>query len=315
MEKPLSVKDLDAIAMSHRMIAYEDIDGNPHPVSAGVTTFFALRNGGKTLAYADPWLPANFDRTLWLPERDRFVASALSASASTVFVMDAVGRSFTRLVDFDIQGDNPVLPYSYKRERRTGKKSTTRSLPGPDWVAQPMIPGKHTTHLTILQTGPTNADRELRVEGEGGYWKKSVDAKSWEFVTAKLPTPTLPWVTPGTPPQSPSQDVELIANEPWPGTRITLRNFNPHCAPAVLHVENGSEVLDLELPFRFSIFFGTDDERTLKGALLLPKGKSPWLSKLRLMAMGTDHLEVELHVSKREVRVTHLPAFDLTFAR
>ena len=47
-----------AFAMSHRKIPYEDLDGNPHPVTAGVTTVYALLEQGRRLSYADPWLPA-----------------------------------------------------------------------------------------------------------------------------------------------------------------------------------------------------------------------------------------------------------------
>lgn len=314
LQKPLSVKGLDAYAMSHRMIAYEDLDGNPHPVSAGVTTFFGLRDEGRTLGYADPWLPANFERSFCLPQRGRFIASALSASASTVFVMDSTGRSFTRLVDFDIHGDNPALPYSYAREKRSGKRAVIRTLPAPDWVEQPKIPGKHTTRITIAQTGPTNADRELRVEGDGGTWRKALEAKTWTFVTEVLPKTTLPWVKEGPAPSSANADVVLTAREPWPGTRITL-TFNPHCPPARLHVEAGKEVLDLELPFHFGLMFGTDEERTLEGALLLPQGHTPWLSKLRVLALGGEHLDVKLSVTKSEVRLTKLPLVDLTFPR
>lgn len=309
LQAPLSVKGLDAFAMSHRKIAYEDLDGNPHPVSAGVTTFYGLRGGGRTLAYADPWLPPNFERTLCLPERGRFIASALSASASTVFVMDASGRSFTRLVDFDIHGDNPALPYSYAREKRRGPKSAIRTLPAPDWLAQPAIPGQHTTRITIAQTGPTNVDRELRVEGEGGLWTKRLDAAEWKFVKEERET-SAPWVS-GAPPMSPPRDVVLLASNPWPGTRISLEDWNPDCEPARLHVESAGEVLSLALPFHDGLELGGRYE----GAILLPAGKTPWLSKLRVLALGRAHLDVKIEVTKEEVHLLKLPLIDLRFPR
>ena len=315
MQAPLSVKGLTAFAMSHRMIAYEDLDGNVHPVSAGVTTLYGLREQGRTLGYADPWLPANFERTVCLPDRGRFIASALSASASTLFVMDAAGRSFTRLIDFDIQGDNPALPYSYERAKRSGLHARVRTLPAPEWTAQPLIPGKHTTRITILQTGTTNADRELRVEGDGGLWTKRLDDATWTFTPRALTHSGLPFVTPGAPPLGPPGDLELTAKDPWPKTRLTLSRWNALCPPALLHVEAGAEVLDLELPFHFGLALGTDDDRSLHGALLLPKGKTPWLRKLRVLARGKDHLDVELTVTKDEVRLRKLPLLDLHFAR
>lgn len=303
----LSVKELDAFAMSHRKIAYEDLDGNVHPVSAGVTTLYALRGGGRTLAFADPWLPPNFERTLCLPQRGRFVASALSASASTVFVMDRSGRSFTRLVDFDIHGDNPALPYSYTREKRRGPKSAVRTLPAPDWVEQPAIPGRHTTRITILQTGPTNVHRELRVEGELGVWSKRLDAAQWKLMPGSARAAG-PWAE-GAPSAGPSRDVVLTARNPWPGTRISLEDWNPECEPARLRIEAGKELLDLSLPFHDGLELGG----RYQGALLLPAGKSPWLHKLRVLALGRSHLEVELVVTKDEVHVLHLPLIDLRF--
>lgn len=316
LQSVLSAKGTDALAMSHRKIPYEDLDGNPHPVSAGVTTLFALREGGKTLAYADPWLPANFERTVCLPERGTFIAAALSASASTVFVMDAAGRSYTRLVDFDIHGDNPALPYSYTRERRSGARAAVRTLPAPDWVAQPRIPGRHTTRLTILQTGARNADRELRVEGAGGVWKKRLDDAAWRFEADASVQPKRGFVEEGAAaPSSGAHDVTLTASNPWPETRITLEQWSPRCPPARLHLRSAREDLVLELPFHFGLEFGTDDERSLEGALLLPKGRTPWLTKLRTLAAGRDHLEVKLTVTKAEVRLVKLPVIDLRFPR
>jgi hypothetical protein len=309
MTAPLSVKGLDAFAMSHRFIAYEDIDGNSHPVSAGVTTFYGLRDGGRTLAYADPWLPPNFERTLCLPERGRFIASALSASASTVFVMDSAGRGFTRLVDFDIHGENPALGYTYGRERRKGVKAGIRTLPAPDWVAQPPIPGKHTTRITILQTGWTNSDRELRVEGEGGVWTKRVDEQEWKLVPESF-TPSGPWVS-GEPPLSPIRDEVLLASNPWANTRISLEDWNPACEPARLRIEAGAEVLDLALPFHPVVL----PAHHYKGAVLLPAGNTPWLKKLRLVAAGSTHLDVDLEVTKDEVHVLRLPVIDLRFRK
>lgn len=310
MKGTLSVKGLDAFAMSHRKIPYEDLDGNPHPVSAGVTTLYGLRDGGRTLSYADPWLPPKFERVICLPERGRFVPSALSASASTVFVMDSSGRSYTRLIDFDIHGDNPALPYSYAREKRSGPKSAVRTLPGPGWVLQPTIPGKHTTRITIAQTGPTNADRELRVEGEAGVWTKPIDAQEWKFVTPFVNVTRGDWVK-GPPIESPVRDVVLAARNPWPGTRVSLEDWNPECDPAQLRIEAGAEVLTMPLEFHDGFELGGK----YQGALILPAGKTPWLKKLRLLALGRDALEVEIEVTDTDVHLWHLPGLDLRFAR
>jgi hypothetical protein len=174
-----------SLAISHRgpfAACYEDIDGNRFPISAGVTTLYALSADGRSIGYADPWLDGGFARRIALPRRDRLVAQALSASASTLFVIDAAGRAFTRLADFDTMGDNPVLGYTWERGEHCD-----RTLPGEDWVEQPPIPGKVTARITILQTGEGNARRELRVEGvdasgAGGYWRKAIRDPAWSFV-------------------------------------------------------------------------------------------------------------------------------------
>ncbi|MFT3711659.1 MAG: hypothetical protein QM817_28815 [Archangium sp.] len=312
---PLSVKGLDAFAMSHRKIPYEDLDGNPHPISAGVTTLYALRGGGTQLVYADPWLPPNFERVMCLPERGVFVASSLAASASTLFVMDTAGRSFTRLVDFDIHGDNPALPYSYAREKRTGPKSVVRTLPAPEWVSQPPIPGKHTLRIGIEQNGSTNADRELRVEGDGGWWRKRIVDPRWLFVKGELPEPRGASIKIGPPPRSPKSDGTLVASNPWPGTRVTLENWNPLCPPARVKIEAAGETLMLELPFHYGLSQGTDEARSLDGALLLPKqGKGTWLKTLRVAALGADFLEVKLEVTREGVHLLRAPVIDLHFS-
>ena len=52
-----------------------------------------------------------------------------------------------------------------------------------------------------------------------------------------------------------------------------------------------------------------------QGALIVPAGNTPWLKKLRLLALGRAALEVELEVTKEEVHLRHLPVVDLRFPR
>lgn len=310
---PLLVSGLGAFAMSHRKIPYEDLDGNPHPVSAGVTTFYALKSGGRVLAFADPWLPPRFERTVCLPNRGTFVAASLAASASTVFVMDAAGHAYTRLVDFDTLGDDPALPYSYVRAKRSGPASVVRSLPAEDWRAQPEVPSPHTLQLTILQTGATNADRELRVGGDGGYWTKRVFDARWTFVRADVPKVGLKPVAKA--PSQPSRDETLKAANPWKGTTLSLEGFNPDCSPATLVLVAKQERLELPLPFHGGLALESGGARSLKGALLLPKGKTPWLRKLGLLAKRSTALDVSLDVTDTEVRLSRVPLPTVRFPR
>lgn len=305
LKAPLRIDGtVSGFAMSHRKIPYEDLDGNPHPVTAGVTTVYALLESGRRLSYADPWLPAGWARTMCLPERNTFVASAISASASTMFVIDAAGRMFTRLADFDTVGDDPALPYSWTRERRSGALAAVRTLPGEDWRAQPAIVGKHSTRITILQTGTTNADRELRVEGAGGYWKKPLLAPKWSFekTGAALSGPALL----ASPPTQPSRASTWKTDATFSGATLRLEDFDPDCSPATLVFEKGQEVLRLPLHFHGGLEV-EKTERDLSGAVLLPKTRQRLAVALKLLATGQSELHVELDVTSDEVVIKSRP--------
>lgn len=185
-----------ALAISHRgssMKFYCDIDGNPHKMGAGVTTLYLLADNGHMIYYADPWLPPKFAHIVDTPKKGSFIAVSMSVSGSTLFLMNAAGEMFTRLYDYDSSGQNPVLPYSYKREKRQETtRESTRSLPPEPWRLQPMIPGQFTDLITILQTGEGNAAFALRVEGvddqgHTGYYEKPIYATEWSFVKTGLP--------------------------------------------------------------------------------------------------------------------------------
>jgi hypothetical protein len=291
-KKPLKIDFLHrGLAISHRKGPYEDIDGNSHPVTVGVTTFYALSGDGRTLSYTDPWLPANFGHQLCLPLHGQWVGAGLSASASTIFVIDSAGRGFTRLADFDTIGLDPTMVYSWEREKRSGLKAVIRSLPPEDWVAQPPLPGKATNRITVLQTGPGNAARELRVEGEGGYYRKAIRAPAWEFVqTGEKATGV--WADPPAIPPAP---------EPAPVLRgllkdidLELRDFDVHCSPAKVRMTKGKEVLDLELHFR-------GEGEHLKGALIFVAATSPNALK---MLEGKKWAAVEIDASFDTVLVS-----------
>jgi hypothetical protein len=309
LKGPLIVDaSVQAFAMSHRKIPYEDLDGNPHPVTAGVTTVYALFDGGQRLAYADPWLPPGFGRAICLPERNTFVASALSASASTLFVMDGSGRAFTRLADFDTLGDDPALPYSWKRERRRGAASVIRTLPAEPWFAQPRIEGTHSTRLTIVQTGTHNRDRELRVEGEGGFWKKPLSTGTWTFERTGAPMQGQR-VVPGLHLQ-PLRATTWVGEGTFEGAALRLEEFDPDCSPARFVLDRGTERLTVDLHFHGSLLPGK-----LAGALLLPKGRLPLLTKLRALALDQDFLEVDVEVVADAVVVKRAPLVEWRFRR
>ena len=76
------------------------------------------------------------------------------------------------------------------------------------------------------------------------------------------------WVK-GPPIESPVRDVVLAARNPWPGTRVSLEDWNPECDPAQLRIEAGAEVLTMPLEFHD----GFERGGKYQGALILPAGE------------------------------------------
>ncbi|WP_328296469.1 hypothetical protein OG389_00740 [Streptomyces sp. NBC_00435] len=164
---------------------WRDTAGNNHPAGAAkVSHLFALSEDGSRITYLDPWLPADHSYEMATPLRGRFQARALSASASTSFVINRYGDMYTRLYDFDISGaDRVFFRYSYEDQR--GATIPKIQLPAPDWTHQPEIPGQVTDRISIHKTGAGSDARELRVEGSDqgrtGYWGKALTASRWTF--------------------------------------------------------------------------------------------------------------------------------------
>jgi hypothetical protein len=188
---------------NNHVLYYEDPFGNQHHNGTmEIATTYMLLEDGQEICYADTGLPSDFSRNYIGPERGRFKALALSASASTMFVINEAGEMYTRLADFDTVGCDPMwfkytyVPYkSDKAGTNYFSNLTEWGLPSEDWRAQPRIPlsGKaaFSRHITILQNGQGNAARELRVAGlneagETGYWAKGIFDDSWKFRTVPL---------------------------------------------------------------------------------------------------------------------------------
>jgi hypothetical protein len=186
-----------------QVLYYEDPFGNQHHNGTmDIATTYILLEDGQEIAFADNGLPSDFSRNFIGPERGAFKAVSLSASASTMFVINDVGEMYTRIADFDIVGRDPMLfKYTYIPYKSDLPGSNYFSnlnewgLPAEDWLAQPCIPlsGKAaiTRHITILQNGHGNGARELRVAGlneagQRGYWTKAIFADEWQFVVAPL---------------------------------------------------------------------------------------------------------------------------------
>jgi hypothetical protein len=186
-----------------QVLYYEDSFGNQHHNGTQeIVTTYVLLKDGQEIAYADTGLPGDFSRNYIGPERGAFKAISLSASASTMFVINEAGEMYTRMADFDIIGCDPMffkytyVPYASDLAGTNYFSNLNEwVLPAEDWRSQPPIPlnGKAaiTRHITILQNGQGNAARELRVaglneDGEIGCWTKAIFADIWEFKAAPL---------------------------------------------------------------------------------------------------------------------------------
>ncbi|MDR1143960.1 MAG: hypothetical protein LBK77_07065, partial [Spirochaetaceae bacterium] len=180
------------------VLYYEDPFGNQHHNGTmEIATTYILLKDGQEICYGDTGLPSDFSRNYTGPERGAFRACALSASASTMFVINEAGEMYTRLADFDTTGCDPMwFKYTYVPYQSdlpgTNYFSNLNEwgLPPEDWRYQPRIPlaGKAavTRHITILQNGHGNGARELRVAGrseagETGYWTKAIFEDEWQF--------------------------------------------------------------------------------------------------------------------------------------
>lgn len=199
-------------SISHRMSkSFKDAEGTDHPTTAGLVQLVSLTGDGSRIVYQDPWLPADYSYEIGGPEGGRFISESISTSGSVTVVMNRFGDMYTRKYDLDMAGANHI-PGRYTWQPGEGKPSAPNqllervdpqyaaiSLPAEDWQKQPKIPGEVSSLISIVDTGPTAENRELRVEGRSaagstGVWHKDLSATQWEFTATGDPLrmPILP---------------------------------------------------------------------------------------------------------------------------
>ena len=321
-DKLILPQDIRSWSISHRgpfAGGYNDIDGNFHPVSAGVTTLYVLSADGLTIRYADPWLPADFSHEICGPLRNRFRARSFDASASTIFVISDTGDMYTRLADYDTLGNNPFLDYSYERRKRDiPREKDVRTLPPEEWKKQPSIAihqGRISSAITIIQTGRGNDARELRVEGvnaqgDHGYFSKPISGEEWTFTRTDLPLQK-PLLAPdnGITDIGPDWDRHLAGYLKLGGLinakkyEAELMNFNPLCSGGLLSVKIGHDKEQLPL---FTVA-SSQKARKMKGAITLPEEiktralKSTILQKfIKDMFGKNSFVEINLTIDKND---------------
>jgi hypothetical protein len=182
---------------------YTDRFGNEHHWGTmGVTTVYFLSENGQEIRFTDSGLPTDLSKTILGPERGSFIAENISASGSTLFLIDKSGTMYTRLIDYDTMGCDPMFfKYTYVAEKQPYKGSDYRSnfthwgLPNESWHRQPDIPlaGKAllTRYICIFQNGKGNNARILRVaglspDGSTGFYWKNIAGGIWQFEKVPL---------------------------------------------------------------------------------------------------------------------------------
>jgi hypothetical protein len=227
-------------------VYWTDPAGNRQPIGdEKVSHIWLLRRGGQGLTYMDPWLPDDASYGMCGPKRGRFRSVDMSASGSTVFVMNRFGDMFTRLYDFDKSGpDSLFLRYSYADQR--GKPSPAIQLPPEPWARQPKIPGRITSAISVEKVGAGSVHRMLRVEGirggVTGFWQKDITQTSssdWHFVPTHMPLRGTPIPDPRHDTSrrdlGPSADIAYAMPRAG-GLAAVIPNFNLFCSPAELEV-------------------------------------------------------------------------------
>ncbi len=280
-----SVSDSHPLGVGH----YEDLNGTQHPVGLGVAHIYRLGPDGRRVHFNDWVLPNDWSRQICGPQRGTFTAVNISASASTIFLLGADGRMFTRLYDFDTGGENPLLTYSYIVPEASG---TTRRLPAEPWHEQPSIgEGEVTTRITIFRDGQGNAARGLRVEGtrqgQTGFFFKQIYDTEWQFEVTDRPLEA-PLVTPApaAPPAPDDQAMTGALTSDGGGTlALQVDDFNIHCSPSHVRLSVGGapvtvagQPLEMELHHvhtlvthsRDTLYWQAGEAAPVQAALLIP---------------------------------------------
>ena len=181
----------------------EDIYGNPHHYGTmGIETYYFLSEDGRQIRFCDSGLPQDTSRIIMGPKDGAFISESLSASASTLFVIGNQGTMYTRLIDFDTMGCDPIFfqyTYDHLEQSYTGSEYLSNyspwALPAEYWKEQPKInlrgKARLTSLISIAQNGQGNAARELRVagtdeDGNAGYYSKMILDDTWTFHKAPL---------------------------------------------------------------------------------------------------------------------------------
>lgn len=238
---------------------YEDIWGNQHNYGPlGVESIPFLCEDGQTIHYSDPACPSDLSHSYRTP--DGVVLENFSESASTYFAISKDGTMYTRLVDYNTVGSDPMLyDYSYEEVHSDlpgwNKKSNTTvwALPNEPWKIEPALPtgARATTFVTIIQTGKGNSARELRIaavsaDGKTGFYYKNINDQLWQFQEAPLVLPEDSFTTAKAP--EPVNNMQQYAGGLWVnGKKVedlncSVNDFHFSEGPCTLNINNSLNI-------------------------------------------------------------------------
>ncbi len=250
---------------------YVDKAGNKHGIGVGCSSLYVLSREGQRITFLDPWLPSDLSYEICSPVRGLFQSEKLSASGSTIFVINKYGDMYTRSYDFDISGGNDlILNYTYEYKKQAAAQGeetpafyeplfTQRVISTEGWENQPKINGKITDNITIFKG--QDKSRILRVEGEigngvTGYFEKGLNEKEWKFFATGKPLQgnVLFNSDKDTSNLTLGSDESKKFSLNGPDLKMEILNFHPYCSPADLKVTFSSgKILKLKLHTRETV--------------------------------------------------------------
>lgn len=163
---------------------------------SGLTHLYGLSSDGRRLFFADDGLTGAFSYEFDLPTAEDFEGVALASSGSTVVVLDTRGRLWSKFLDFDWYGSNPMMfEYGYVEQGTPPRDDQLEGfgrvhIPLPTWRQLPAPPldgqASVSVEMDMVTTGKGNTARALRIRGRDargacGLHVLDVAADAWSF--------------------------------------------------------------------------------------------------------------------------------------
>ena len=172
---------------------------------SGLTHFYALSEDGTQLFFADSGLPAGITYQYPLPRARLGNPVAIASRGSVVAILNDRAEVFTKLLDFDFLGHNPMM-YGYRYNAPslieelshfhftdlTPSHYGTINLPYPDWkkhellISGPKADLSLGASLDMETTGPGIHNREIFLQvknkkGGCGILRKTLNEPTWRL--------------------------------------------------------------------------------------------------------------------------------------